>query len=292
LNDNSIFCWLPDKEPSQYVKADIAKVHYHKISWLGSATKKLSDAFEPRKQRFDLKREGSLLIVGGAGAMGRFHLLRSLGKKDGPAVVVVTGRNQERLDILMNDFKDLARQAQKRLIAVVIDSEGKWEEKLRTVVGDQGFDDIILCAPGTEPVVQSLSFLANDGMMVFFSGTNFGQKTKVPIGLVASKGARMTASSGSTVKDQMMVLKQIQLGQLDPNFNIAAIGGLYVMKEAIEAVTDGLYSGKIVIFPGLPELPLISLDEIGDYSSELESLVNSNGWSKEAEKLLFSIFKS
>ena len=41
---------------------------------------------------------------------------------------------------------------------------------------------------------------------------------------------------------------------------MAAIGGMNVAPEAMQAVMDGVYPGKIVIFPHIPDLPLMGLD--------------------------------
>ena len=46
---------------------------------------------------------------------------------------------------------------------------------------------------------------------------------------------------------------------------VAAIGGMNAAQAGIEAMMDGRYPGKIVIFPQIPELPLMGLDAMNDH---------------------------
>jgi hypothetical protein len=64
-----------------------------------------------------------------------------------------------------------------------------------------------------------------------------------------------------------------------------------VAPQGIEAMMDGRYPGKIVIFPQIPDLPLMGLDELAEKLPEIAALLDENGfWTNEAEAALIEKF--
>lgn len=57
-----------------------------------------------------------------------------------------------------------------------------------------------------------------------------------------------------------------------PDFNVAAIGGLMATKSGLEAVKAGRFTGKVVIYPQLKHLPLLPLNELGNWDRQLETM--------------------
>ena len=53
-----------------------------------------------------------------------------------------------------------------------------WRKELRSYCKEEGFDDIVVSAPGTEPVENAVPFLKKDGMLILFSGTKYGSYAK------------------------------------------------------------------------------------------------------------------
>ncbi len=287
MNQDGLFCWLVQSETGQKVHVDIAKVHYGTMNWIGTDTHCLSDAFRKENRRYELKKDGKMLIMGGAGAMGRMHTLRALTMKDGPKVIVVTAKGRKRLNALKEDFFKIAQEQGKQLEIVAINENG-WKEKLRSICGKEGFDDVIVAAPGVEPVENAVLFLRKDGMLVLFSGTKYGSYTKLPIGYTASFHGKIHASSGSTVEDQKHILEKIESGQYQLDKNVMAVAGLNALKDAAEAVASGKFSGKVIVYPQLLKLPLTDLKEIGAYDTVLAQIAK-NGWNQQAERRLYAI---
>jgi hypothetical protein len=57
--------------------------------------------------------------------------------------------------------------------------------------------------------------------------------------------------------------------------------------EAIQSVVTGKYSGKVVIFPQLRNLPLTSLQELTERLPEVAARLGDDGmWTREAEEAL------
>lgn len=290
LADDAIFCWLPDSEPPASVRMDIAQVHYGKIGWRGAPDKTLSTAMKIDRIRNHYKPGGKLLIMGGAGAMGRIHTLRALQDDDGPHTIVVTNLTWDRLELLQDSFGPIAKNKGKNLYTMATNEGDDWQKALREWTDGGGFDDIIVCAPGKIPAQEALPFLARDGRIAYFSGTSYGQIVDIPLGWVAWYGASVTASSGSNVSDQLKVLDKIRAGSLDPNLNVSAILGMAALKQGLLAVSEGRFAGKLVLYPQLSDLPMTSLENLGDISPELAAYVAANGWNRDAEKILYQAY--
>lgn len=287
MNSDGLFCWLPSAVTEQKVQVDIAKVHYGKINWLGTNTKRLSDGFQKEKQRHELKENGKMLIMGGAGAMGRIHTLRALMMENGPKLIAVTARGMNRLESLKEDFAQIAAEHGKQL-EIVATSEKGWEERLYALCQEDGFDDVIVSAPGVEPVEMAVPFLKKNGMLVLFSGTKYGSYAHLPIGYTASFCGRINASSGSAVDDEKQVLKKIEKGQYRLDQNVMAVAGFYALKDAIQAVACGRFPGKVIVYPQLTKLPLIPVKEMETYDAGMKE-VTQNGWNLQAEQRLYEI---
>jgi threonine dehydrogenase-like Zn-dependent dehydrogenase len=283
---NGLLCWLPQNEPQKYVAMDVAKVHYNKVNLLGSCQYRLSDAFREEKYRYDYQPGGVLIISGGGGTMGRIHLQRALKSPHAPAKIIVTGNTRTRLDQMAQDFSPLIASSRSQVTYLALQDTPDFSGKLRELVGEKGATDIIVSAPGVEPVNGVVEFLADNGTLILFSGTRYGQFGQLPLGLVAAKNVSITASSGSSVDDQRQVLAKIDRNEAMPDFNVAAVGGFMAMKKGIEAVKDGRFTGKVVIYPQLKNLPLLPLSELGDWDEQLDEYVAKTGWSRNAEIML------
>lgn len=289
LSNDSVFCWMQEHPHPLSVSCDIAKIHYSRISFLGTVSRCLSDAFKKERQRYELKEHGSLLIMGGAGAMGRMHTLRAIMNPNASDCIVVSARSHARLQVLLHDFKQLANKHGKQLLGVATDDDN-WKETLQTI-SPQGYDDIVVSAPGVDPVEKALPFLKEDGMLILFSGTKYGSYAELPIGSVAMHDCQIHASSGSSVEDERAVLDNIYAGKLDPDKNVVGVAGFYAIKEALLAVSRGDFPGKVILYPQIDHLPLHSIQEIKDMNSALGSYVSEHGWNKEAEGLLYQQYQ-
>ncbi|MEG0527123.1 MAG: alcohol dehydrogenase catalytic domain-containing protein [Longicatena sp.] len=179
LSIDSVFCWMQETPQAMNVPCDIAKIHYSRINFVGCTSHKMTDAFDEIKNRIDLLPHGHLLIMGGAGAMGRIHTLRAILHPEGPDTIVVSARGKDRLLTSVEDFQDLATKYHKKLYAVAT-NESDWKEQL-VKIAPEGFDDVVVCAPGIDPVEKAVPFLRADGMLILFSGTKYGAITQLAI---------------------------------------------------------------------------------------------------------------
>jgi D-arabinose 1-dehydrogenase-like Zn-dependent alcohol dehydrogenase len=256
------------------VTVDAARIHYHALSLVGAPGPSLAEAFRSARNRFELKPGGTMLIMGAGGAMGRIHTHRALEMTDGPTTIVATSRKAERCQALLNDFGPLAQRCGKRLLVI----EDSQTEATLQDLAPEGCDDVVVVAPDVGLIERGAGLMATSGMLVLFSGMPFGKPCRLPLGRIASHGARFTGSTGSTVADQLAVLERVMDGTLDLAGNLQAVGGLAALPDALEAVTEGRVSGKIAIYPARLDLPLTPV-------SALKS-ADDGGWSRADEDRL------
>ena len=197
------------------------------------------------------------MIVGAAGPMGQMHVERALGQPDGPRLVVGVDLDAERLAAARHKLAPVAIARGRELL---VEHLGPEPDALRILIdrltGGVGADDVIVTAPSAQAVVTAAGAMAPDGMLVLFAGLPVGTRVALDLSPVFLHGAQYTGTSGSRILDQANVVAKTLAGQLEPRRALAAVGGMEAAQEALRALVEGRFPGKIVIFPALRDLPL------------------------------------
>ncbi len=246
------------------------------------------DIYGERRNRSDLRSGGVVWIVGAGGAMGRMHVQRALQMPDGPRAIIATNRGLGRLRTLAADYAGMARASGCELIAFSpVQEPERLHAEIERLTGGRGCDDIVVVAPGTAPVAEALPWLASDGLLMVFAGTPAGNSAALPLHHVALHGAQFTGASGSTVADQLRVLEKIGSGALSAARTIAAIGGMRALRAGLQSVIEQTYPGKVMIYPQLADLPLLSLPELAQALPDVaRHLAPGPVWTAQAERAL------
>jgi D-arabinose 1-dehydrogenase-like Zn-dependent alcohol dehydrogenase len=151
-----------------------------------------------------------------------------------------------------------------------------------------GADDVVVTAPSARAVVAASEAMASDGMLVLFAGVPVGTRASLDLSSVYLHGAQLTGTSGSRIADQARVVDKTVAGQLEPRRALAAVGGIEAARDALQALMDGRFPGKIVIFPALRDLPLTSLPDLARAEPDVGRALDAGGaWTAEAEAALF-----
>lgn len=234
------------------VAIDPARVHYDRLAFVGTRSRDLMQAFTPQAQRFDLRPGGVALVHGAGGAMGRIHVHRLLQHEAGPRVLIASSRKGQRLEDIAKDFGPIARAKGCQL--VLADAEGLAAAVAEHAPG--GLDDAVVVAPDPAAVAMAAGWLAADGLLALFAGFPYGRQLDFDLAGIALTGKRLTGTTGCSVADMRDVLARAESGSLDLSANIAAVAGLDQLPQALRAVAEGAVSGKIIIYPQCPDLPL------------------------------------
>ena len=133
--------------------------------------------------------------------------------------------------------------------------------------------------------------MADDGLFIIFAGVRGGHKVPLPLDRTALQRAQFTGTSGSSNDDAKRVMEKARTGELSPARAMAAVGGLKAISEGMQAMMDGTFLGKILIFPNLVDLPLLGLSELMTAHPEIYALLGpGETWTAAAEQALFEAY--
>jgi L-sorbose 1-phosphate reductase len=271
------------------VEIDVGRIHYHYTAFVGTTGPDVSAAYGDTRNRAELRAGGVTVVVGAAGPMGQMHVERALALADGPRLVIGTDLDAERLTTAQTKLTPVAAARGRELRMMAL---GREPDALATVVRaathGRGADDVIVTAPSAQAVAAAAAAMAPDGMLVLFAGVPVGTKVELDLSPVFLTGAQYTGTSGSRIADQELVVTKTVAGELEPRRALAAVGGMETAAEALQALVDGRFPGKIVVFPQISGLPLTAVADLAN-DSEIGPLLAPDGsWTRAAERALFA----
>jgi L-sorbose 1-phosphate reductase len=272
------------------VPVDVGRLHYDRLLLMGTTSWDITDAY--RHTRDTALRNGDrLLLFGAGGAMGQKQLFYALTHPEPPAQVVVVDRHPERLEPLRTMGVPLAERAGIDLqFYCNADAEPDAQQAHLRSLCPHGYDHIMLLASSAEAVALTYPLLTDGGVLNLFAGIPKGQKVPLDLTPLASRHMRLVGSSGSTMDDIAECLRLVAEGALPARKVIGAIAGLNALPEALQAVQSHRYPGKVVVFPQLPELPLIGLTELHERLPEVAAhLEAGRHWTRDAESALYRV---
>lgn len=270
------------------VSVDIGSIHYRNHWYSGVPH---GDAYAWDRDT-ELRPGGVAWFIGAGGPLGQMHLQRALSLPRPPAKIIVSQNGGPRLEDLRQRFSALAQE--RGVEFVLLDSRELGDgvyAAVRDESGPLGCDDIIVVIPNATVVERAFELLAPGGGMDIFAGVAVGTQAKLDLGRIASKGVRLWGTSGSSIADLRAIVEKLESGSLPTDRVVAAVGGIRAVKEGLEAVQDGVFLGKTVIFPHLPELPLLPLEKLAEqHPSIQERLLEGRYWTPEAEAELLRLY--
>ena len=284
LGKNGSLTLVADAPLARKVSIDVGRVHYDGITFRGCKGPDVSAAFTDERKPL-IKGGGKCWMVGGAGPMGQMHVQLALEKKDPPKVLVATDIDGERLATVPERFGATAKERGIELICLNPKELGNdvFEAKLREIA-PEGFDDVVVLVPVPAIISHSAQFMGPDGMLNIFAGVARGTIAELDLSDVALRGVRYTGTSGSAIEDMQTTLSMAEKKELSTNRSVAAIGGLFAAKEGLYGVKNGSFSGKIMIYPQIADLPLTALADLGGkYPTVAAKLGPGGEWTSDAE---------
>lgn len=273
---------------SGLVSLDAGRVHYHYTTYIGTKSNDISEAYGEARNRSELTPDGFLVVVGGAGPMGQMHVQRALELVPGPKTVVVTDLNDNRLNALRVTGDPIAEKNDKKLLLINTTQAGfDLARYVSELTDGKMAEDVVVCVPNGKVMQDAALLLGKDGMLNFFAGVQNGTMIDVDLNNIFMNNMQITGTSGSTIDDQKMVIHKTTEKMLSPNLSVAAVGGFNAAVEGMDAMMSGVFTGKIIIYPQIPDLPLVSLNEFAERYPEIARYMGpNNSWSREAELAL------
>lgn len=271
------------------VDTDVGRLHYDYTAYLGGQGPDIADSYGPTRNRCELRSQGTTVFVGAGGPMGLMHVQRAIQQPDGPRTIIATEVSDERLKSLEERLAHLAQSNDCELITFNSrTSETSLHDFVMSVTGDQGADDVVVSVPIAGVMAEADTLMKPDGMLVFFAGVPNGTLAPLNLSAVYLDNAQYTGTSGLTIHDQQQVVDLASRGDLSPGSIVGAVGGMRAAKDGLQALVDGSYSGKVLIFPQIHDLPLMGLDELKERLPAVGAKLSpGDTWNDEAEAALF-----
>ena len=271
------------------VDLDVGRLHYDYTAYLGGRGPDIADSYGEARNRADLRPGGTTVFVGAGGPMGLMHVQRAIQQADGPRTIVATEVSDERLKSLEDRLAHLAEANDCELLTFNSQtSEQSLRDFVMGITDGKGADDVVVSVPIAGVMAEADTLMNADGMLVFFAGVPNGTLAPLNLSAVYLDNAQYTGTSGLTIHDQQQVVDLATAGELSPGSIVGAVGGMLAAKDGLQALVDGTYSGKVLIFPQVHDLPLLGLDELKDRLPEVAAKLGAGDtWNDEAEKAFF-----
>ncbi len=271
------------------VDADVGRLHYDYIAFLGGQGPDIAASYGEARNRCDLHSKGTAVFVGAGGPMGMMHVQRAIQQPDGPRRIIATEVSDERLKTLQDRLAPLAKSNGCELLTFNPQTQDQsLHDFVMEATDQQGADDVVVSVPIADVMAEAATLMNPNGMLVFFAGVPNGTLAPLNLSTVFLNNTQYTGTSGLTMNDQQQVVDLADKGELSPGCSVGAIGGMRAAKEGIQAMIEGRYSGKIIIFPQIHDLPLMALSEMKEMLPDIaEKLEPGDMWTAKAEAALF-----
>ncbi|WP_040977803.1 zinc-binding dehydrogenase [Oceanobacillus jeddahense] len=236
--------------------------------------------------KMGIKKDGNLIILGGTGPMGYLAIDYALHGPVQPKKLVVTGRSQEKIDLVEKLYpKEEGEKAGVELVYVNTGEEENPADALNQLVDGNGYDDVFVFAPVQQLVEQGSAILATDGCFNFFAGPqNTDFKAAINFYDIHYRYTHYVGTSGGNTEDMREAVKLIEAKKVNVQKIVSHVLGLNDAKETTLQLPD-IPGGKKLIYTH-KDMPIKSLDEImKDTSDPLHEILRKYDglWSKEAE---------
>lgn len=275
------------------VPVDVGRLHYDRLLLMGTSSWDITDAY--RHTRDTALRSGDrLLLFGAGGAMGQMQLFYALTRLEPPALIVVVDRHPERLEPLRTMGIPLAQRTGVDLqFYCNADAPPNAQQAHLRALCPRGYDQIMLLASSGEAVALTYPLLTDGGVLNLFAGIPKRHKVSLDLTPLASRHMRVVGSSGSTMDDITECVRLVAEGTLPARRVIGAIAGLNALPNALQAVQAHRYPGKVVVFPQLPALPLMGLNELHEHLPEVAAHFEEvRYWTLDAERALYHAYSA
>jgi threonine dehydrogenase-like Zn-dependent dehydrogenase len=286
LSKNGILNYMVSSPQKQVVSIDAGKVHYDVIAFIGGTG---TDVNEPYTANPDYTiRGGSVLMIGAGGPMGQMHIKLAMEQMDAPKMIITTDIDDQRVDTLKDKFESLAQE--KGITFHILNpnnfaNPSQFRSRVLELNGGSLFEYVV-CLAAIPPVIEdAVTYLGNRAVLNIFAGVSKGTIVKLDVKEVATKSVRFIGSSGSSLDDMEYTLRKLEKGELDTNSSVAGIAGMNDVWKGIDSVRTGSFAGKIIIYPHIRDLDLVTQKELKQrFPTIAPLLAKGGGWTREAEE--------
>ena len=259
------------------VGIDVGRIHYDLIRYCGTRGDRVGDGYAWIPPSCELRPMDKVAVIGAAGPMGLMHAVRA-------ASAPISGVQLDAVDV---DDDRLGRLQQ--VLEPIADSHDvvtRVVNSTRTPLVPGSYSYVALMVPSPDLLCQAVELAGRRAIINAFAGFAVGTVAPVDLNGLLHRRVYLVGTSGSRVSDMETVWRRVESGELDTNISLDAICGMAGVPDAIASVDTRTSQGKIVVYPGLPDLGLIRLGDLPWRLPEVAAAMEGGRWTKQAEELL------
>jgi threonine dehydrogenase-like Zn-dependent dehydrogenase len=270
---------------------DVQRIHYDHVSIVGTAGSDIAESYRSHRNRRELRPGGTAVFFGAGGPIGQMHLQRAIRMSNPPHKILVIDIDQKRLNHLQDQIPNVSQVGGSEVRFLnPFEDPGSLIPEIRKSLDQEWIDDAVVLVPDPGLMEDALSILKDDGMINLFAGTPSGTFISVDLSRVFLGNLQLAGTSGLKRHHQQEAFRMGKEGEIDLNDPIAAVGGMNAAAEAIKATEDRVFPGRIIIYPQLVDLPLMSIQDLFQkYPAMMENLGGRSRWTLKAERALMEI---
>ena len=261
------------------IALDVGRVHYDLTRWTGTSGASATEGYAAIPADGELRSGDRLAVIGAAGPMGLMHVVRAASAGWNDLSITAVDIDNARLDRLDQAAGPIARSRGVELTVV----------NSRSTELAPGFSYVALMVPATPLVSQAVALAGSGCRINIFAG--FANRTRADVDLdrYIERHCYFLGTSGSGIPDMKAVLHKVENGELDTNISLDAVSGFEGVADALAAVEARTASGKIMVYPSLPDLGLVRLSELPERFPTVAAALDDGRWTKAAEQELLRV---
>ncbi|MCK5113653.1 MAG: alcohol dehydrogenase catalytic domain-containing protein [Phycisphaerae bacterium] len=260
----------------QLVNVGVGRTHYGLTRWIGTTTDNAAESYKVIPNDGEIRANDKVVVIGAGGPMGQMHVIRNLCSGIEGVEIIGTDFDDERLESLRSKAEPISQSKGLKFRLV----------NPQTTPLTDAFDYYALMAPLGVLVADAIQTGATGAMINIFAGIPATTNHDLDLDTYISKGMFMFGTSGSTIDDILIVRDKVESAQLDTDCSVDAVSGMAGALAGIDAVKDRTCGGKIVVYPQLHDMEMISLKDIGEKYPNVAAKLSHGMWTKQAEKQL------
>jgi len=258
------------------VSVGVGRVHYGNTRWIGTLGNHAAESYLGIPEIGEIRDNDKVVVIGAAGPMGQMHVIRLVceGKKN----VSVTGTD-------FDDARLASLDKKARPLAEANDVELRLVNPQKTP--DQGkYSYCAIMAPVGALVAQAVRDSVPGMLINIFAGIPAQVKQELDLDTYIANRCFMLGTSGSRLSDMKRVLEKVTSGRLNTDISVDAVSGMAGATEGLAAVENRTLAGKIIVYPALIDMPLVTLSKMAMHHPEVAAKLNHGIWTKQAEQEL------
>jgi len=192
-------------------------------------------------------KAGGVVVVIGAGAMGRMHVGLAMSYR--PRAIVVADLVESRLELVRTLFGPRA-QTLGIALCTVNPSGGDLKKIVDGLTQYAGADDVIVGVGSRKAVEAAQDLVGRGGVLNLFGGLKKGEDVVgFDTGIVHYKEINITGSSGGSPWDVARALELMAAKEIDAGAHITRIGDLEHAVDFLRMIMAQEIDGKAVVYP-------------------------------------------